>query len=277
MEGQYIQISSFIPFTSLLGDTRTSGHQARGGPDQSISSDFNRVSWIKRRPDAPILHRAYRYLNNDEARSIPYTVMSNYELASSRNDTIPSHVKRRKGKREREGERGGGRGRSESLFSLLYAERDQSRRACLLPATTSLRAHFTTDTGGCGGDRGRDREASRGTGAVEPRRRTTVRAPCEVGKGGSRCHGKGDKRSRGNQARHVGVLDVSLPPNIPVWLRPSRSNGRQTTSERVRYAEYPKRDRTVVVRSRDLSSAVCKTKQLDRENKRPRRRERTPF
>lgn len=204
-------------------------------------------------PDAPILRRAYRYLNNDEARNIPLCQTTN-----SRNDTAPSHVKRQKGKREQEGKREEGRGRSESLFSLLYAERDQSCRAYLLPTTTSCarisRLNYRgLRRGSLARQRSEPKKRSGGTETAHGGEGTLLVEAAKVGV----ARGKGAKRSRGNQARHVGgdgrlrilvgprpadptpflpggcgVLDASLPPNIPVWLRPSRSNGRQSVTGR---------------------------------------------
>lgn len=73
--------------------------------------------------------------------------MSNYELASSRNDTAPSHVKRRKGKREREGKRGGKGPKREPLLASIRRVGPKSPRAS--PSNDhELRAHFTAELSG---------------------------------------------------------------------------------------------------------------------------------
>lgn len=128
--------------------------------------------------------------------------MSNYELARAReNDTAPSHVKRRKGKREREGERGKGGDRSESLVSLLYAERGQSRRAALLPAATSCARISRLEYPAAGREartRARQRGKPTGPSGGTETAHGAVRVPCHGADGDGRLasrEGKGDKRT----------------------------------------------------------------------------------
>jgi len=164
MEG--VNISRYLHLSLLFLYTHTSAPSVK---DLS-NSDFNLCILDKRRLEAPSLSVAYRYLNDDKTRSIPLCQTTTRELAK-RYDS--ESRKRRKGKRESERvgqEEEGAEARASSRFYTPRGTKVAARVSFQRPRAARAFPRLNI-TGGCGGGRRRDREASRRSGAVGPRRR----------------------------------------------------------------------------------------------------------